>query len=259
MRRTESTAELAGLIKNYFRPGVKANFPLNAEKFESDIKSGALFTEETASGLFIFKEREDFRIMYFMASDMSALPALDGKTVCEIPYRAGKRDAVIEDAFRIAGFENVLERVRLTRGVASADMPDDGELDVHRAGEGDAEKAYGLFSDCFSRYTGCLPTPDDLKNDAEAGKLICAFKGGELIAALHSDNEKKTAEIRHLAVREDVRGRGIAGIITKYYLNTVNGMRCTVWTGRDNSAAIKNYENCGFEPDGYMSCVMMKG
>ena len=64
--------------------------------------------------------------------------------------------------------------------------------------------------------------------------------------------------IRHLAVRADCRGKGLAGLneLLTAYLAATDGAKSQVWARTGNAPAEHFYEQHGYRPDGWTSAVL---
>lgn len=60
----------------------------------------------------------------------------------------------------------------------------------------------------FSPLTGCLPNREELDRDLRQGRVLTLEEGGAITGLLHFSLVGNTGEIRHLAVRSDLRGTG---------------------------------------------------
>ena len=73
---------------------------------------------------------------------------------------------------------------------------------------------------------------------------------------LHFAVSRVSTEIRHLAVRADCRGRGLACELLTAYLNVTDGAKSQVWARTGNAPAEHFYEQHGYRPDGWTSAVL---
>ena len=67
---------------------------------------------------------------------------------------------------------------------------------------------------------------------------------------------RASTEIRHLAVRADCRGKGLAGELLTAYLSVTDGVKSQVWARTGNAPAEHFYEQHGYRPDGWTSAVL---
>lgn len=159
----------------------------------------------------------------------------------------------------------------------------------------DAAAIRPLLHSSFSPITGCLPEDDELRLDAAAGNILMLFADNDSRAAseaedftgaavkqpphdsrhpaavpnasrlpaarpcglLHYAAAKKSAEIKHLAIAPQMRGKGLSAVLINAFLKECSGMKTTVWTGSGNAPALNAYKDCGFTEDGRRSSVMI--
>ena len=161
----------------------------------------------------------------------------------------------------------------------------------------DAAAIRPLLHSSFSPITGCLPEDDELRSDAAAGNILMLFAVNDSRAASENEPEdltgaavpqqpsdsrlpaavpnasrlpaarpcgllhyavaKKSAEIKHLAIAPQMRGKGLSAVLINAFLKECSGMKTTVWTGSGNAPALNAYKDCGFTEDGRRSSVMI--
>lgn len=240
-------------IARHFKPGVRLNAFMSPEELCCD---EGLSAAETEGGLFLLRERGSHRILNFWLTDPE-LPELPLGTVTEITARPNREDLELIKSFEDAGFRRLMSRVRLVREPGEMETPITPGVTVIKA-DG-AKAALDLIINAFDPLTGCIPTVDELNADAVSGNLYLAVLDGSPVGVLQVRKGKNFSDIRHLAVREDMRGKRIAAALIYAFLDDTEYRRIFVWTGSANAAALKNYARCGFKPDGYTSQVLMKG
>ncbi|MCL1835374.1 MAG: GNAT family N-acetyltransferase [Oscillospiraceae bacterium] len=197
-------------------------------------------------------------------------------------FKLGKEDAAS------SGAHATLEARNRASGVPSPRI----------ATSSDREGLRMLLIDSFNSLTGCLPEDEELSKDIAEGCVLCVTgAGGESDnlqgnapktciaaessssvghAAGNSDNAASPAplpaagllrfarrqaslEIAHLAVREDMRGRGISGKLLEHFISNRGGLPVTVWVNEGNIPAERAYSSSGFTPDGLRSVVLHNG
>ena len=223
------------------------------EALEAEIAAGALYTERLPGGLLLLQRTEDLQRLRFLLSDPAVLCGWrpDRLTAVELPFRRGEeRFPALAEALEKAGWRTVLRRIRLTRKAAPA--PEAPALPP--AGDASPEALRALLYACFNPRTGCLPDAAELAEDLAQGRILTT-EGG----LIRWRQKGKTSEIRHLAVRADCRGRGLAKALTAAYLGREDGKLCRVWTGADNEPAQRVYRGFGYAEDGWQSLVLLAG
>ena len=109
----------------------------------------------------------------------------------------------------------------------------------------------------FNKYYGCIPTEEKLRDDIKKKFIYIAKKEKEIIGVLHFQKTDKMVEIRHLAVGEKWRGKGVAKQLMRVYQNEIKVSKKIVWTGKENESAQRLYQKCGYQKDGYVSTVFL--
>ena len=211
-------------------------------------------------------------------------PSPDRQIVTETAFR--ERDTALKETVEYlagCGFEEVLSRVRLSRPAGAPDENAENAVEispekverreeenskfifyVKKSTAEDAATIRPLLHSSFSPITGCLPEDDELRSDAAAGNILMLFavNDSRLPAArpcglLHYKAAKKSAEIKHLAIAPEFRGKGLSEILINAFLNECRDLKTTVWTGSGNAPALNAYKDCGFTEDGRRSSVMI--
>ena len=254
MRQILSYEELSRVTGEYLRPGVTANVMVTREKFESDIKAGCLFLDADEHNLWIMVRREGHVRLYFYLNDLTRPLSehFDRPAAAEIAFRAeAERLAALKGCLALCGLRPVFRRLRLTR--PSKPRLAEGSIDPRQPS--DTPAILDFLESNFSPLTGCLPTLDEVLAGA-ADKRFLAFEDEAGIAGLiHVTHEKNGMEIRHLAVRKDRRGQGLADRLVAACLKENPGKICRVWVREDYGSAGQVYAKAGFEPDGWRSLV----
>lgn len=211
-------------------------------------------------------------------------PSLDKLIVTETAFR--ERDTALKETVGYlagCGFEEVLSRVRLSRPAGAPDENAENAVEispekvesreeensrftfyVKKSTAEDAAAIRPLLHSSFSPITGCLPEDDELRLDAAAGNILMLFADNDSrhpaarpCGLLHYAAAKKSAEIKHLAIAPQMRGKGLSAVLINAFLKECSGMKTTVWTGSGNAPALNAYKDCGFTEDGRRSSVMI--
>lgn len=255
MRAVSRYEELAPLISAQFKRGVRTNALFSREELEGLIAWGALSARTTGAGLLLLVRRPEFHRLHFYLNDLSAPPGavFPIPTVTEIAFRP--RDTGLQEAadyWRGNGFSTLLSRVRLSRPAGpgeEGDAPQPARAD-------EAEDTFSLLRASFSPLTGCLPTREEWAAEVASGRCLVERDESGVAGLLHFAQSRRGGEIRHLAVRQDARGRGLSTRLIGAYLAAVAGAASSVWTGADNHIALRAYGRAGFRPDGWESIVL---
>lgn len=245
MKKITDYKEVSPLVLKYFKRGVITNNFLTADDYKSEIEEERLFYDCGEDYLNIYVKRDGFYQLYFHALTEDVIfPEIKEKIVCDISGYSG--NLLIKN-----GFLEVLERVRLERNNDA-----EGESFI-KAIKDDAEKISELMNSCFDKFTGYVPNFTQIQSECEKGLFYKIEKNDKIAGILRTGRNGKTAQIKHLCVSEDFRGEGIAKRLCAEFLK--ENTKVTVWTGRENKAALNLYKSFGFTEDKTNSTVYMKG
>ena len=255
MKRIESSGELYDGINKILAKSssVCTNFFLPQEETEKSLANGDLFVHLTDSGILIYRRRETYYRTYFYLADPEhpVIGEPDLPAVLEIPYR--DRDMTAKNAvcgFAETGFTPLFYRIRMTRRGSETD----GQPAVISARPEQSDALKVLFRENFHPYAGCIPNEKELTDEIAAGHILTDMNTSGL---LHFTESRTGSELRHLAVAQSMRNRGIAGGLVQTYLSLCGNKKSTVWVREDNEPAIRTYEKFGYKADGMKSAVLI--
>ncbi len=240
----------------YFKPGCASNCFMTKSEAEKYIGRGRLWQIEVGGSVLILKELPThFRLYYYLTPndivnglDLSLLP---DAVVTETAMR--ERDSALISAdgmLERCGLKRLFRRRRMTRKAVDSGIGLND--DVRTSTKADFPAVRELLYSCFSPLTGCLPDDDDLMTCVNQGEfLLCEDKG-----LLHYSPARGGFELRHLCVREECRGSGIAGKLVRAYHSVIDGAKSIVWVREGYTPAELVYEKNGYAKDGYFSSVL---
>lgn len=251
MDRIADVKQMDTLISSVLRRGTLTNCPLPGAELRRASEAGELAYERWDGGLCILRNCGGFyRVSYYVTNPAAEFsPAWDMDAVVEGAYSEAM------DAFwRGAGFEFRFHRYRLSRAAcegASKELPE-----PERVG---AAEALGLLEAAFDRRTGCLPDMETLEWGSSE-RLMLSRRGadGELEALLNVKRERRSYEIRQLAVSERARGKGLAQSLVEEFIARYGSSQLLVWVRDDAPAARHIYEKYGFRADGRETAVWLR-
>lgn len=238
---------LSAAITACLRAGVETNCALSAAALGREIAAGTLLAHRWAGGLLLLRRRRGHDIVSFYRTGPAPLDIrLPRPAVVELPLRPG---GAADTAFwKDMGFRPLLERVRLARPALTPGQGCPMTLEIPPI---TAAEALLLLEECFDPLTGCLPALEELEEDLGENRLLT--EGG---LGLLRFEDGRTAKIRHLAVAPEARGQGMAHRLVARFNERTGDRRALVWTGAENTAARRVYENAGFVSDGWRSLVL---
>ena len=256
MKKVNNYTEITEAVDRHFGKTTVTNCFLSRETYDREIACGTLYLEETDGGVYIFRRRDGFDVMYFYLDSTDISPAritTGGDIVCEIPYRERDEKMIaVAERFTECGYDKLFSRVRLAK-MAEEDYYTDEHI---TAADGrDHDSVAALLESSYDRRTGCLPNDESLRDDIDAGRVL-VYRDGGIAGLLHYTDDKNMSEIRHVAVDETRRGEGIASHLVRAYLASRTG-RCRVWAREDYHSARRIYEKNGYTADGMKSDVLI--
>lgn len=258
MERVERFETLAPLLSAQLRRGVVTNNFLSRADYDREMEAG-LLAHAFPGGLLLFRRRTGYFVLnfYLQADAAPELPAVDCPVVTELVWRP-KDAQTLEGAARLLerqGFSEQLRRRRYQR----ADGVCQALSGAFFAGPAHAEDIMRLMERSFDRYTGCVPTAKTLAAALCNGEVVCTADEWGISGLLHFARGRAATEIRHLAVREDCRGCGLAQRMLGGYLCETAGQKSQVWARAGNVPAERFYEKNQYRPDGWESVVLLAG
>lgn len=255
MEKVESFSQIADLLAAQLQKGVLTNSVLGAAQIDAEAKDG-LFVEVSDGQLLLLRDRGTHYVLnfYLQQSAPPHLPVLDKPVILEFPYRPKDEDAArhIMELFCALGFVECLRRTRRTRQA----MPLTESGGVRPALPEQAETITTFLQENFSTFTGCLPTRVSLQTALSCGEVLCLEDQAGLAGVLHFSQTRAATELRHLAVRADLRAHGMAGRLLRAYLAATGGQKSQVWATTGYEAAERLYTAYDYQPDGWKSVVL---
>ena len=237
--------EVSPLLLRYFKRGVITNNFLSADDYRAEVKEGRLFYCAKEDFLNLYVKRDGFYQLYFHAfSQDTCFPAVNVPLIAEM---AGENTGILEKN----GFLKILDRVKLE---LSLDIPP--KKAGQKAQKEDTRDIFQLLCRSFSSETGALPTFAQVEKECEDGFYYKIMSQGELAGILRFGKSGKTAQIKHLCVKEAFRGQKIGKQLVLDFL--AENPKATVWTGAANAAALTLYHSLGFTDCELKSTVYRK-
>lgn len=256
MERVERYSELSELLTAQLKAGVYTNHFLSSAQCDAEIAQG-MWIVRFAGGLCLFRRRDSHDLMTFYLQRDGELPrlSLPKTTVTEVVWREGKEGSAMRALSQLeqADWKVLFHRDRRERPKEEAAARAWGGA----GGEESADAVLAFLRGAFDPLTGCLPTRAQLASQMANGEVVTAGDELGLTGVLHFQMGRASSEIRHLAVREDKRGKGIASKLLREYLNRTEGAKSLVWARRGNLPAEQFYESRGYRCDGWHSAVLV--
>ena len=259
MERIERYEDLAPLLSAQLKKGVYTNHVLSRDETEREIAAG-LAVEAFDGGLWIARRRGDHDLLtlYLQQGAAPTVPILERTTVTEVVWRPreAQRAAEVVEVLRQLGFQDLFRRARREKAAEPVEQVPEG---VVFPGGDRAEAVHDFLTAQFDSLTGCIPQLPRLREQLERGEAAVLEDDQGIRGVLHFAPGRNAMEIRHLAVRADCRGQGLAGTLLAAALGQCGGVKCQVWARQGNVPAEAFYEHHGFRKDGWQSAVLSIG
>ena len=266
MTKLDDFSEAARLALAHMKPGVLTNHVMTTAEYRADVAEGSLYAYTWPGGLLFLRKRATYHMLSYCVNDLSIFPGykLPEDTMTETAYKqSGAENAArIVDFWKHAGMWPAFERIRLTRAsglglTVNAGTEKAYNLHFGLATPRDTDACNDLMYASFDRLTGHIPNYYELCESINAGHILCMKDShGAVCGLLRWMPRTASLEIRQLALREDMRGKGLARKLINEFLDIMDGNKITVWARDGYAPALKSYAAAGFVPDGWRSTVL---
>ena len=256
------------VVDRYGKKGCISNDFIQREA-KSLILQGSLFEYCGENNAFLLVRKKGFWRVYYYINDAEESLILDGEEmVTEILFRGNLGEpSVVVDYLERCGFSRNLVRdlYELKYRDLSVSKPFKLSEGVFiRKAETIEEASFcaDLFNSVFDRLSGDYISGDESVQLLDNKQLYVALLDGSLAGALHvSQKSSNLFWMDHLAVTPEARGKHIAvGLFLRYIEDVVQNesTRFSLWTQRQNMAAVSLYTKMGFKYVGKSSLSMIK-
>jgi len=272
MIRLDCYKEASRLAFAHMKPGVITNHVMTAQEYKADVAMGTLYAHKWPGGVLFMRKRKTYHMLSYYINDYS-LPdcTLPEDAFMEVAYKPSG----VDDAYRAvrfweqAGLLPIFERTRLTRNITPSTkggLPQTEDSHKHTphshqyieiALPPDADACMNMIYDCFDHHTGHIPDECELHDSIKAGHVLCMKDvDGSICGLLRWIPRAASIEIRQLALREDMRGKGMARNLLTRFVDMIGNNKITVWARDGYAPALKSYTASGFVADGWRSFVL---
>ena len=251
LNRIDDIKKVNELVTSSLKIGVITNCTLTPNQWHEEIENKTLFYYQFDGGVFFFRLRDyGYKLNYYIYNfDNIPKIQLDKPSYVEIVLRP-KDNTQIVNSFENLGFKQLFTRIRMKNTIyEQKNLPKPEYIEP--------KKAYDFLNSVFDKKTACLPTIDELEQAEKQGLLLWRKNNeNEITALLHVKQDRKKYEIRHLAVSENERKKGLALSLANEFISRFGHCQTLVWVREDYSAPKHIYEKTGFKPDGFKAIVM---
>ena len=240
-------------------PGFTSNLYAPREQVERWCADGVLRAVTGDGAMLLLRAERGFDRLYHVAESQAEL----GAVLALLPRGTyttdlvGQGDALVQvcATYASVGFAARTTLIRMTRG-----QPDEpSEADVTVATSEDAPAVAALLDRLLDPLAEQIPDVEELRREAEAGRLLIVRKGGEVAGMLLYDLQGFTAHLRLWHVDGNARGKGVGRRLMAGFLSRcASARRLVLWVIGDNERSIAIYRHYGFAPDGLLDRIMIR-
>ncbi|MDD6266036.1 MAG: GNAT family N-acetyltransferase [Clostridia bacterium] len=213
------------------------------------------YSESEESLLLTVKREFHDYLTFYISSDCKGVELEAKRDIsCEILYKGTDSEAYKSlEILSKSGFYSAFTRNRMIRKQKDVSM-----CEYDFANTADCDGVYSLLYSSFSYLTGCLPSRNKIMSDISDKKFIVLRNENEIYALIHFEKGKRFADIKHMAVKKEYRGKGLTDRLLGAFLFETKDKTQRVWVRSDYIQPIKAYTKHGFVCDGMCSAVMIK-
>ncbi|MCE5209114.1 MAG: GNAT family N-acetyltransferase [Chloroflexi bacterium] len=259
----ETKAASGNLISNCYL------LPAHIQRYTHQKK---MFYASMETGICFLCDEGDFYNLYFYLAEQAEVGfgKPDKPVIINLIHRDSSKPGVlcaIEDKWVGGGFTRYksYKRMSLTAGFVDSEpfnpqIPDSMDYTKAFARCSHLDEITALWRSTLDIYSDALPSGDEMINYLEKKQILCVLdKGQHIAAALQFQPENKVCIIRHVAVDEKHRRRGLAKILMNFcFSECININRYILWVETNNLPAIKLYLYFGFQFDGVVSSQLLQ-
>lgn len=265
MEQIKSLEQYCQLVERYNRKGRLTNDYLQNEAAEL-IFEGRLYAILGLDNFYLLVRKEGFfRLYYYINNLCEVLELPKDELVTEILFRSAQGEPLEQIQYlERCGFTRHLRRDLLFAKYSDFSSPALVHDVVITEAEslGEVQWAAELFNATFDKWSGDYIPPSEYSALFNSNAIIIAKdKDGNLLGSFESEIEKGVNWLKHFAVTEAARGRGIGkalldAVIEKGHID--GNSRYMLWSQHDNVAAMRLYEKKGFLLLGKSTLSMIK-
>ena len=162
--------------------------------------------------------------------------------------------------FNMNGFKAYAQLKKMSMINSSIEQQEAGK-DISIAKDKDISSLKKLFEENFDRFTERPPSIGDIESAIQNEDIYCKFDNfGNILGFYWNRNMKFLSELRYLFVINKYRGLGIGKeLLSSCLFNTSKINRKQLWVLENNSSAINLYKKFGYEFDGLVDHIFIRG
>lgn len=265
MKQINDVEEYQNIITRYGIRGCASNDYIQAEAAEL-ITHGLLFAECGEKNTFLFVKKDGFYRVYYYINDFDEVMDFgNDEVVTEILFRGSIGEPAQQvEYLEKCGFKRNLIRDQYFAKYSAFTAP----ILIEGVKIGFAESveqvrwAIKLFNSSFDKWSGdYIPEAMAELLLQEQGMLMATELDGTLMGALHLEKKQGCLWLNHVAILPEYRGRKIGRGLVEAYIeqgHVDDNSRYAVWVQRQNTPAVKMYQNKGFTYSNKSTLSMIK-
>lgn len=241
-------------------PDFTTNLYASRHQIERWCASGKLRAISAGSVVLLLRADRDLHHVYHVAEDRQALTAalrrLEPANYTTDLVGEGHQLDEICDAHADGGFAPHTFLIRMARTRRRSPAPRDG-VDIATAA--DAPDVASLLDRLLDRFAEQVPEVDEVRREAEGGRLLVVRRGGAVAGMLMYETKGHTAHLRLWHVDPDARDDGVGGrLMARFLERCADAQRILLWVIGNNERSVAIYRHYGFEPDGLIDRIMSR-
>lgn len=265
MEQIYSQEQYNQIVERYDRKGRLTNDYLQ-NQVEELIAQGRLFALLGIDNIYLLVRKDGFFRLYYYINNLREVLALPkDELVTEILFRSAQGEPLEQiNYLESCGFIRHLRRDLLFAKYSDfsfpVNVPDVVVAEAQSLEE--VQWAAELFNTTFDKWSGDYISPSEYSTLLSSNSMIIAKdKEGNLLGSFESGIEKGINWLRHFAVTEVARGRGVGkalldAVIEKGHVD--GNSRYMLWSQHNNVAAMRMYEKKGFSLSGKSTLSMIR-
>lgn len=265
LQKIELFSQYQEIVERFGQKGCWTNDYLQTEA-KALIEKGCLYEHSGDNNAFLFIVKDGFLRVYYYINDPLETEIFDnGEYVTEIPYRGFQGEPAEQiDFLQNCGFQRHLTRDLMGAQYSDFDgiAPSSGMIIGDAVSLEEVRWAAELFNSTFDKWSGDYLSPSDYERLLDTNAVLVAKDAqGNLLGAFESGVDKNVNWLRHFAITESSRGKGVGkalldAVIQKGHRDDKS--RYMLWVQHQNAIARKMYERKGFKYLGKSSLSMIK-
>lgn len=253
MKQINNSKDYQDIVAQYGIRGCASNDYIQNEAADLIIHN-LLFAACGEKNAFLFVKKDGFYRVYYYINDYEELFDFgQEEVVTEILFRGSLGEPVQQvEYLEKCGFKRNLIRDQYLAKYSSftAPIPIEGVKIGLATDINQVQWAIKLFNDSFDKWSGdYIPMEKSELLLQEQGILMATDADGKYLGALEIEKKQGCTWLNHIVVAPEARGMKIGRGLVEAYIelgHEDDNSRYAVWVQRQNTPAVKMYQNKGF-------------